>query len=418
MGGSDPAALWHAAHRDMAAGAVEAAERLFGAAAAADHAPAQYDLARMHLYGMAAQPDIEQGLSWLERSGAQGYAPAIYQSAVLAMSGRVLDFEPDRIEGDIRQAALAGHPPALRTLGVLAAASGSSADMALADRCLEWAARRGDVLALALLSQRLLSRCEDHLALGRGAAMRDALHDRDLPLPPADPAIERLNPFAAAESGVSELPKLAAAIWSPPLAAAAEPLNAAPSVRRIPALLDEEECLYLMLAVTEHLQPSVTIDPAGTVRQLRLRTSDEALLDPLLEDVVMLRAQRRMAAAAGLPLAHAEHLILLRYQPGQEYRPHCDYLPPSAIVPLSKGGSGQRATTAIACLAPAARGGATAFPKLGLSVQPGRGDLLVFDNLDAEGRPEPRSLHAGTPVEAGTKWIATLWLRQGPQRSI
>jgi hypothetical protein len=37
---------------------------------------------------------------------------------------------------------------------------------------------------------------------------------------------------------------------------------------------------------------------------------------------------------------------------------------------------------------------------------------VVFDNLFADGRPDPDSLHAGTPVERGEKWLATLWIRQ------
>jgi prolyl 4-hydroxylase len=42
------------------------------------------------------------------------------------------------------------------------------------------------------------------------------------------------------------------------------------------------------------------------------------------------------------------------------------------------------------------------------------GDALFFLNVDAAGRPDAKSRHAGLPVVKGTKWIATRWLRAAP----
>jgi len=118
-----------------------------------------------------------------------------------------------------------------------------------------------------------------------------------------------------------------------------------------------------------------------------------------------------------LPLSHGEPLILLRYAPGQEYRPHRDYLPPSKVIAVDDGGSGQRVATVIAYLNEVEAGGLTQFPLLDLEVSPIPGSLLAFRNLDQVGQPEPRSLHAGLPVTAGMKWICTLWLREAPIRT-
>lgn len=49
------------------------------------------------------------------------------------------------------------------------------------------------------------------------------------------------------------------------------------------------------------------------------------------------------------------------------------------------------------------RGGATAFPKLGLSIQPEPGTLVVWNNMTRSGRPNQATLHAGMPVEAECK---------------
>ena len=85
--------------------------------------------------------------------------------------------------------------------------------------------------------------------------------------------------------------------------------------------ISEEQCLSVVLSAMRHMRPSKTADPEGRWLRVGLRTSDEALLDPLLEDVVLRQVQRRMAATAGLPVSHAEQLIVLRYAAGQEYRP-------------------------------------------------------------------------------------------------
>ena len=100
-----------------------------------------------------------------------------------------------------------------------------------------------------------------------------------------------------------------------------------------------------------------------------------------------------------------EALYVIRYRPGQEYRPHFDALP---------GLHNQRAWTAITYLNDDFEGGATVFPELSISVRLGAGDVLIFRNIDQESRPDPRMRHAGEPVTRGVKWIATRWIRERP----
>lgn len=64
-----------------------------------------------------------------------------------------------------------------------------------------------------------------------------------------------------------------------------------------------------------------------------------------------------------------------------------------------------------------AAGGATDFPKLGFSVQPEPGLLLTWNNMDRRGRPSASLLHAGSPVQTGTKYIITQWYRLEPWRA-
>jgi hypothetical protein len=410
---SDSHSLWQDAHRLMQAGAIERAQAQFEQAARAGHPAAQFDLGRMHVFAMARAPDPAQGLHWLRAAEDGGYAPAGYLLATLALDEVLEPFDGERIARRVRDAAQAGDVLALRTLGAWYAEADGSAG--LAALCLEHAALRGDAVALGLLALRLREGRGVAADPARAAAMADLLIARGLPFDAAPAEQPRRDPAPVGLPPLPALPLPATALDRP--LPDAESLCASPRVLRHPGLFGAEDCALLRLAGAPYLRPSITADDSGRVARVPIRSSHETLFDPLLEDVLLRRLQRRMAAAAGLPLKHAEHLILLRYAPGQEYRPHRDYLPPSLVTPVREGGSGQRQATAIAYLNSDLRGGATLFPLLGLEIAPRAGDVLVFDNLDAQGAPDERSLHAGLPVQAGEKWICTLWIRQAVHRT-
>ena len=65
----------------------------------------------------------------------------------------------------------------------------------------------------------------------------------------------------------------------------------------------------------------------------------------------------------------------------------------------------------MAYLNPVEAGGATAFTQLGIQIEPQPGALLLWNNALPDGRPNPATLHAGTPVVAGVKYIITKWYR-------
>ncbi|WP_196768858.1 prolyl hydroxylase family protein, partial [Xanthomonas arboricola] len=131
----------------------------------------------------------------------------------------------------------------------------------------------------------------------------------------------------------------------------------------------------------------------------------------ILEDFAARAAQARVAACAQLPLTHAEALSVLCYAPGEQYRAHRDYLPPGTIA-ADRPTAGNRLRTACVYLNDVEAGGDTDFPVAGVRVRPRAGSVVCFDNLHADGRPDPDSLHAGLPVSAGSKWLGTLWFRQ------
>lgn len=181
-------------------------------------------------------------------------------------------------------------------------------------------------------------------------------------------------------------------------------LSDAPDVLFFEQLLTNEECQFLVDSATPFLQPSVVVDPSnGQMRPHPVRTSEYASFPWIDETPAIHAINQRLAAASGTPAENGEPLQILRYRPGQEYRPHHDALPHT---------DNQRILTMLVYLNDAYEGGETIFLKTDLRVKGGIGDALLFRNADQQGRPDPDAQHAGLPVSAGEKLIASLWIHE------
>ena len=185
-----------------------------------------------------------------------------------------------------------------------------------------------------------------------------------------------------------------------------------PQVLVFDDFLSEQECMDLIEASLAKLQRSETVDPeSGGSKVHHHRTSDGGFFQRGETELVS-RLERRLAALANWPLENGEGLQILRYVVGAEYRPHLDYFNTQhAGTPEILKRGGQRVATMILYLNDVAKGGGTGFPNLRLEVMPRRGSLLFF-SYDSEDPAEP-TLHGGSPVVEGEKWIATKWLREG-----
>jgi hypothetical protein len=288
---------------------------------------------------------------------------------------------------------------------------GRKPDPADQQRCLQLldhAASRGDWVAALLLWERL-ARGEGCVANVEAAnQLREQLTQHGIaPLPAL------AVPNVTVPPGLPNTLALDDALHAPLERVLAE----RPRVSVVDGLLSADECRLLVATAQPMLQPSRTIDPTtGQPLAMQLRTSSDASFDPIMEDLSLRLVQQRMASAAGVELTQAEHLVVLRYTPGQEYRPHRDYRPPESLrndVPEA----GNRGRTICVYINEPEAGGETEFPVAGLKVAPQAGRAVIFDNLLADGSPDVDSLHAGLPVQSGEKWLATLWLRQGRYRT-
>lgn len=143
------------------------------------------------------------------------------------------------------------------------------------------------------------------------------------------------------------------------------------------------------------------------------RTSYSGDVDPTDPFVMMI--QRRIDDLMGIDPLCGETMQGQRYAVGQEFRAHFDFFNTNTSYwPDEVRRGGQRGWTAMAYLNTVEDGGATEFPRLGLSVPPQPGALLIWNNMKPDGTPNPASVHAGTPVKAGIKYVITKWYRSRP----
>lgn len=381
----------------------DAALPLLRQAADAGSADAQIETARVLLFLLDGSAAAE-ALDRLHAAERAGHPAAGYLLAWLSLGDHLLPRCFERIDAWIRAAAEAGIAPAQRALGLLHGRRPAAESQSVAIRWLQLAASRGDAVSGLLLAER-------------------ARRGEGMPANPLQAAVLDRQLEAAGHSPLPEIPAsgpgLSGSGSFADLLAAAEPAALLGDSERFGCrddVLGAEECRFLIAMARPYLRRSRAIDPiSGEAGEHALRSSSDASIDPLLEDFYLRLLQLRLARLAGLELRQAEHLIVLRYRPGEQYRPHRDYLSPAALAG-QRPDAGQRLATVCAYLNPVESGGETDFPLLGHRAHPAPGRAIAFANLDPLGQPDPSSLHAGLPVVAGEKWLATLWLRQGHYR--
>jgi prolyl 4-hydroxylase len=175
-----------------------------------------------------------------------------------------------------------------------------------------------------------------------------------------------------------------------------------------PNFLTPHECGGLIAMIDADRKPSEIL--AASPDPL-FRTSESCDLDrwhPFVEGI-----DRRICATMGIKPRHGETLQGQRYAVGQQFKAHLDYFHvDQPYWEIEKARGGQRSWTAMIYLDEPAGGGETWFSAAGFRVNPRRGLFLAWNNMDADGRPNPQALHEGLPVTAGVKTIVTKWFRE------
>ena len=297
-----------------------------------------------------------EAIALLNAASAGGDGGALFALALWRIEGRLLPRDLAAARMEMEQAAALGERLAARSLSALLATGMGGAR--------NWPA-----------ALRLLEHWQD----------RDEEARRQLDL------ISRMGLNEAGDPSEPPLPEV---------------LSHDPYVARFPGFFTPAECDYLRHLTQPRFKPAL-IFHEGQQRFVAdpLRNSATAGFPFVSEWPAVHALNRRLAAASGTDVLQGEVLQILRYEPGQEYRPHLDAIP---------GIANQRVLTFLVYLNDGYEGGETDFPELRLSIREPAGTGLLFGNALPDGRPDPRMRHAGLPVQSGLKLVASRWIRARP----
>jgi len=192
-----------------------------------------------------------------------------------------------------------------------------------------------------------------------------------------------------------------------------------PKIQYFENVFTPEECKQII----EYAKPKLVrsqLDEGEDGTYGNERTSWQCWLNPN-ELPCLRKGSEFVAKITGLPIENQEDWQVLRYKPGQEYKPHYDAANPSApdyegvIERDRQRGGGRRLYTFFIYLNNVEEGGETFFPKLGIKIKPMPGKAAFWHNLNKnETGFHPMSEHAGMPVIRGEKWAINVWIRQKP----
>lgn len=177
-------------------------------------------------------------------------------------------------------------------------------------------------------------------------------------------------------------------------------------------LLSREECEALIAEAQPRMARSKTVETQSGGEEINPNRTSEGMFFQRGENGIVATLEARIAKLVNWPVENGEGLQILHYGPGAEYKPHYDYFDPAepGTATIVKRG-GQRVGTLVIYLNIPVKGGGTVFPDIQLEVGPRQGNAVFFSYE----RPHPatKTLHGGSPVVEGEKWIATKWLREG-----
>lgn len=374
-------------------------------------ASARVDLA--FYYESAGKTDL--AMYWMDEAAATGDAFAKMQRATWKLYGENFQRDEEAAFLEIEEVAEAGGVEIARSfLAVLLAYGvGCERDWRKAVESITCDARSNrahGLIQLALLqpdvteSNPLTQKLLDGAArLDNNPTVRRAQGPEQEPLSAADIEIAAEN---AAESDV--------ATWR---CGERRVFCESPLVEVYPAVAPDLWRHHVINNATPLLHGAHVMD-ARSGRRIRdpMRTNSVALIELWLSDLIYYALCARIASATGDPINRQEPPNILNYRPGQTYEAHFDFINPD--VPSFENEllvQGQRTKTPLIYLNDNYEGGATTFLEADCAYKAAAGDLLVLHNTCANGEPDRRSLHIGSPPTAGEKWVFSTRIRTKPQ---
>lgn len=172
--------------------------------------------------------------------------------------------------------------------------------------------------------------------------------------------------------------------------------------------LSSDECRQLRGIIDAGCYPSPLFEKE---KYEGVRTSQSCNLD--VHDPFIAAVEAKIAELLGIAGAWGEPLQGQKYAVGECFKEHADffYVDQPYWADYEPQG-GQRTWTAMVYLNEPEAGGATGFKFLDMKVEPRTGRILIWNNMAADGSPNPWTMHEGQPVDDGVKYIVTKWYRE------
>jgi prolyl 4-hydroxylase len=147
----------------------------------------------------------------------------------------------------------------------------------------------------------------------------------------------------------------------------------------------------------------------GSVQSAGRTSTNAWCSETCLQNETVKGVIRKLENLTGIPDANSEQLQLLRYEVGQFYNSHHDFIEHDV-----GRRAGPRILTVFLYLNDVEAGGATHFTDLNISVYPKKGRVLLWPSvLDEDPNAwDDRTHHQANPVEAGVKYGANAWVRR------
>ena len=409
-------------------------------AAEAGLAPAMDRLADLHLLGAGVAYSPSDALRWQQRLADNGYGRAAWEAAYLVHAGADADIAAgggrNAAASAFARAAALGFPPAYFSLGLrFAVGDGVPRDGAFARALLRRAADGRFPLAHEAAEALVPAAEAGGSADSWYARLKANLDSAPLEaLQPGRAVGEGLSPAVAAlEVHFAALGHPAIALDGkgrlacaanrhepspPPMARTWEWASSRPRVGICRDFATREECAHLVFKMSQSLRDAGEYRRSGSANddaEVLYFDGSGSSVGAMQSDSVVRTLDRRVAAMTGWPVESLEPGSVVRYQPGEQYRPHVDFFSPEQISRnLAEGRDfgGQRIATFLLYLRAPDAGGETVYERTGHAVRGEPGMAVLHYNVTDDGAGDEASLHSGKPVERGEKWLWRSTLRE------
>ena len=390
------------------------------------HVGAIYTLGAWYIQGTLIAPDYEKGHRLLKQASDLNFADADLMRAALIANGIGVEADWQEALELVLEKAEGGNPRALSQLAFLCFMVDDAKARAEAQNLLQAAAGAFDPIAIYRHGLEVLAstagpeekaRAKSLLALAAKTGTHPLLQNHPAiagvqapeALPEPTGVFDAIN-WTTVREVLHEVPV--------PNTPAPNVLYENPYIATYPGFLTPDEADYVVAMAGRHVTPSQVMDPiSGKQIADPYRSSSDMRFWHTFQDLVIYAINCRISRATGEPMSHQEMLGVLRYEPGQQYKPHGDYLLPDMQGRNPEvDRSGQRIKTFLVYLNDSFEGGETEFINIGLKAKGARGEGLVYHNVDVKGVPDPKTIHAGLPVKNGIKWLSTMWIRDRKYR--